>query len=70
MTLKECLLTELEPADGTSDVTASGAGYNKNLHSLMQTFWEIFDLGEITQNVTCTKCSSISTRVELFRKLL
>ncbi len=50
-TQKECLLAELEPADRTSDVTASGEGYDENLHSLMQTFWEMFDLGEITQNL-------------------
>jgi ubiquitin C-terminal hydrolase len=36
----------------------------------MQTFWEMFNLGEITQNLTCTICSSVSTRVELFSKLL
>ncbi len=40
MALKECLLEELKPADGTSDVTASGEGYDENLHSLMQSFLE------------------------------
>ncbi len=68
--LKECLLEELEPAVGTSDITASGEGYDENLHSLMPTFWEMFDSGEITQNVTCTICSSVTTRVEPFSKLL
>jgi hypothetical protein len=38
MALKECLLAELKPADRTSDVTASGEGYDENLHSSMQTF--------------------------------
>jgi hypothetical protein len=70
MALKECLLAELEPADGTSEVTASGEGYDDKLHSSMQTFWEMFGLGQITQNVTCTICSSITTRVEPFSKLL
>jgi hypothetical protein len=70
MALKECLLAELEPADGTSYVTASGEGYDENLHSLMQTFWEMFELGEITHIITCTICSSIGTRVEPFSKLL
>jgi hypothetical protein len=70
MALKECLLSELKPADGTLDVTASGEGYDENLHSLMQTFWEMFHSGEVTQNVTCTICSSITTRVEPFSKLL
>jgi hypothetical protein len=31
MKLKECLLAELKPADGTSDVTASGEAYDQNL---------------------------------------
>ncbi len=68
--LKDCLLAELEPADGTSDITASGEAYDENLHSLMQTFWKMFGLGQITQNVTCTICSSVTTRVEPFSKLL
>ncbi len=38
LALKECLLAELIPADGTSDVTASGEGYNETLHNSMQTF--------------------------------
>jgi hypothetical protein len=70
MALKECLLAELKPADGTSDITASGEGYDENLHSSMQTFGEMFDSGEITQNATCTICSSITTRVEPFSELL
>jgi hypothetical protein len=56
--------------DGTSDISASGEGYDENLHSSMQTFWEMFDLGQITQKVTCTICSSVTTRVEPFSKLL
>jgi hypothetical protein len=35
LALKECLLAELKQADGTSDVTASGEGYDENLQSLM-----------------------------------
>jgi hypothetical protein len=42
LALKECLLTELKPVVGTSDVTASGEGYDETLHSLMQTFWDMF----------------------------
>ena len=38
LALKECLLAELEPASGTSGVTASGEGYDENLHSVMQTY--------------------------------
>ncbi len=70
MALKECLLAELKPADGTSVITASGEGYDEKLNSSMQTFWEMFGLGQITHNVTCTICSSITTRVEPFSKLL
>jgi hypothetical protein len=70
MAVKECLLAELERADGISDITASGEGYDENLHSSMQTFWEMFGSGEITQNVTCTIFRSITTRVEPFSKLM
>ncbi len=70
LTLKECLLAGLKPVGGTSDITAYGEGYDENLHSLMQTFWDMFGLGQITQNVTCTICSCVTTRVESFSKLL
>ncbi len=41
MALKECLLAELKPAEGTSNVTASGEGYDENLHRSMQcSTWE------------------------------
>jgi hypothetical protein len=70
MALKECLLAELKPVDGTSEVIASGEGYGVNLHSLMQIFLEVFDSGEITQNVTSTICNSVTTKVEPFSKLL
>jgi hypothetical protein len=46
LALKECLLAELKPAVGTSDVTASGEGYDETLHSLMQTFWDMFYWGK------------------------
>jgi hypothetical protein len=49
MALNKCLLADLEPADGTSDIAASGEGYDETLHSSMQTFWEMFGLGQITQ---------------------
>ncbi len=68
--LKECLLAELKPADGISDVTASGEGYDETLHSLMWTFWDMFDLGQITQTVTCSICTCLTTREEPFSKLL
>jgi hypothetical protein len=70
LALKECLLTELKPANGTSDITASGEGYDETLHSLMQTFWDVFDSGQITQTVTCSICTCVTTREEPFGKLL
>jgi hypothetical protein len=70
LALKECLLAELKPADGTSGVTASGEGYDETLQSLMQTFWDMFDSGQITQTVTCSICTCITTREEPFSKLL
>jgi hypothetical protein len=66
----KCLLEELKPADGTSDVTASGEGYDKTLHSLMQTLCDLVGLGQTTQNITCTICSCVTTREEPFSKLL
>jgi hypothetical protein len=70
LALKECLLAEHKPADKTSDITASGEGYEKTLHSLMQTFWDMFDLGQIRQTITCIICTCVTTREEPFSKLL
>ncbi len=70
LALKECLLAELKPADRTSDVAASGEGYDETLHSLMQTFWDMFDSGQITQTVTCSKCTCVTTMETPFSKLL
>jgi ubiquitin C-terminal hydrolase len=70
LALKECLLAELKPVDGTSDVTASGEGYDETLHSLMQTFWDVFNLGQLMQAVTCSICTCVTTREEPFSKLL
>jgi hypothetical protein len=70
LALKECLLAELNPAYGTSNVTASGEGYDETLHSLMRTFWDMFDLGQITQTVTCSKCTCITAMETPFSKLL
>ena len=70
LALKECLLAELKPADGTSDITASGEGYDETLHSLMQTLWDMFDSGKITQTVTYSKCTCVTTMETPFSKLL
>jgi ubiquitin C-terminal hydrolase len=70
LALKECLLAELKPVDGTSDITASGEGYDETLHNLMQTFRDMFGSGQITQTGTCTICTCVTTREEPFSKLL
>ncbi len=70
LALKECLLAELKPTDGTSDITASGEGYDETLHSSMQTFWNMLGLEQIMQNITCTICSCVTTREEPCSKLL
>jgi hypothetical protein len=70
LALKECLLAELKPADGTSDITASGEGYDETLHSSKQTFWDMFDSGQILQTVTCSKCTCVTTIEIPFREHL
>jgi hypothetical protein len=70
LALKESLLAELKPADGTSGITAYGEGYDETLHSLMQTSWDMFDLGQITETITCSKCTCITTMETPFSKVL
>jgi hypothetical protein len=64
------LLAEIKPADGTSDITASGERYDETLHSLMQDFWDMFNSGQITQSVTCSKCTCVTTMETPFSELL
>ncbi len=70
LALKECLLVELKSSDGTSNITASGEGYDETLHSSMQTFWDMFDSGQIAQTITCSICTCVTTREEPFSRLL
>jgi hypothetical protein len=70
LALKECLLKELKPADRTSGIAASGEGYDETLHNLMQTFWDMFGLGKITQPFPCKICTCVTTREEPFSELL
>jgi ubiquitin C-terminal hydrolase len=53
-----------------SQVTVNGQVYDESLHSLMQTFWDLFSSERITQHVTCTECNHINTTEEPFRQLL
>jgi ubiquitin C-terminal hydrolase len=70
LALKECLLAELKPADGISDITASDEGYDETLHSLMQTFWDMFNSGQIVKTITCSKCTCVTTMETPFSKFL
>ncbi len=54
----------------TSDITVSGEGYDETLHSLMRIFWDMFDSGQITQTITCSICTCVTTRKEPFSELL
>jgi hypothetical protein len=60
------LACRLQTSGRDIKLTAYGEGYDENLHSLMQTFWGVFSSGQITQNITCTICSCVTTRVESF----
>jgi hypothetical protein len=64
------LACRTQPADGTSDITASDEGYDETLHSLMQTFWDVFNSGHITQTITCSKCTCVTIMETPFSKLL
>ncbi len=70
MALKKCLLEELEPVGNRSDVTANNLACDEHLHSSVQTFWDLFSSGQITQMTTCIECKNVSTKEELFSKWL
>ncbi len=68
LALKECLLAELKPADRTSDITASGEGYDETLHSLMQFFGICLTWDTSRKPVGCTNASAraLNDRQRLF----
>jgi ubiquitin C-terminal hydrolase len=70
MRLRVCLLEELQPSTGGSNGTENGLTYDEHLHSSMQTFWDLFITGIYTQEITCTRCNTISTTEEPFSKLM
>jgi hypothetical protein len=70
MRLRECLLEELQPSSGVSNVTENGLTYDEHLHSSMQTFWDLFSTGLYTQKIKCTRCNKISTTKESFSELM
>ncbi len=50
-------------------LTASGEGMMR-LYTVMQTFWDMSNLGQITQTVTSLKCTCVATMEIPFSKLL
>ncbi len=64
------LLEELEPEQVNYNLTASNHPYNRELHMSMQTFWDLFSSGKITQRVTCSRCSNVTSRDEHFSEII
>ncbi len=68
--LRECLLEELQPSLDGSNVTKDGSTYDAQLHSSMQSFWDLFSTGVYMQKITCTRCNKTSQKEEPFSKLI
>ena len=51
MALKLNLLEELQPVQVNSDRTASNHPYDRELHTSLQMFWNLFSSGKTTQTV-------------------
>ncbi len=68
--LRECLLEELQPSLDISNVTKDGSTYDEQLHSSMQSFWDLFNTGVYMQKITCTRCNKTSKKEEPFSKLM
>jgi ubiquitin C-terminal hydrolase len=70
MALKMYLLEELKPEQVNSSLTASGQPYDRELHTSMQTFWDLFSSGKTTQTVTCSECSNVTSRDNDFSEIM
>ena len=70
MALKMYLLEELKPEQVNSSLTASGQPYDRELHTSMQTFWDLFSSGKTTQTVTCSECSNVTSRDDDFSEIM
>ncbi len=68
--LRECLLEELQPSLDGSNVTKDGSTYDAQLHSSMQSFWDLFSTGVYMQKITCTRCKKTSQNEEPFIELI
>jgi hypothetical protein len=64
--LRECLLEELQPSLDISNVTKDSSTYDNQLHSSMQSFWDLFSTGVCMQKITCTRCNKTSQKEEPF----
>ena len=69
MALKMNLLQELEPEQVNFNLTASNHPYNRELHTSLQTFWNLFSSGRTTQTVTCSECSNVTSREDEFSEI-
>jgi hypothetical protein len=69
MALKLNLLEELKPVQVNSDRTASNHPYDRELHTSLQTFWNLFSSGRTTQTVMCLECSNETSREDEFSEI-
>ncbi len=65
-----CLLEELEPEQVNSDRTALGHPYDRELHTSMQTFWNLFSSRVTTQTVTCLECNNVTAQNDEFSEVM
>ena len=69
--MRDWLLEELQPSSAISHTTKDGSAYDAQLHSSMQSFWDLFDKGEYMQKITCTRCNTITSETkEAFSELV
>ena len=69
MALKLNLLEELQPVQVNSHRTASNHPYDRELHTSLQMFWNLFSSGRTTQTVTCSECSNVTSREDEFSEI-
>jgi ubiquitin C-terminal hydrolase len=69
--MRDWLLEELQPSSAIPHTTKDGSAYDAQLHSSMQSFWDLFDKGEYMQKITCTRCNTITSETkEAFSELV
>jgi len=70
MALKLYLLEELKPEQVNSNLTASNHPYDRELHTSLQMFWDLFSSGRTTQTMTCSECSNVTSRDDDFSEIM